>query len=366
MPNFNFSFLEIFRVDFFIAGITSFLTSLALLLTKDWHGKLSMDESDGIQKLHTVPTPRIGGLGIVLGVIAGFAAASHDPQAMEKRAILSSIIIAGIPAFFFGFLEDLTKRVSIKARLLATMTSGVLGWGITGVALNHVNIIGIDWILAFTPIAVIFTAFSVGGVANAFNIIDGFNGLSSGVAIIMLASLGFIARHHGDIPLAFTCLLIAGAILGFTALNWPHGKIFLGDGGAYFIGFAIAWIALLLPHRNQAVSPWTSLLICAYPIVEVLYSFLRRYRREGQTPGEPDRMHLHHLIYRRIVKKYFPHTSHSLQNGLTAIFMWLIAAIPCAAALLIKDRQGYLIIAFLFFAFLYSHIYRLLAFFKIK
>jgi UDP-N-acetylmuramyl pentapeptide phosphotransferase/UDP-N-acetylglucosamine-1-phosphate transferase len=70
-------------------------------------------------------------------------------------------LLAGIPAFIFGLLEDVTKRVSVKIRLLATMASGVLGWGITGTSLTHVDIFGIDWLLSFTLISVIFTAFAV-------------------------------------------------------------------------------------------------------------------------------------------------------------------------------------------------------------
>ena len=95
------------------------------------------------------------------------------------------------------------------------MASGVLGWGITGTSLTHVDIWGIDWLLSFTLISVVFTAFAVGGIANAINIIDGFNGLTAGTAVIMLAAFGFIARQVGDIPLAFTCLIIAGAVVGF-------------------------------------------------------------------------------------------------------------------------------------------------------
>ena len=327
------SFSELFRYDAFVALIASFLTCLVLVLTKKWHGSFSMDSSTGIQKVHTSPTPRIGGIGIAIGVLAGFAASSHGIAATEKRAILSAILLAGIPAFIFGLLEDLTKKVSVKTRLLATMASGILGWGITGVSVTHADVPGLDYLLEFTLISVLFTAFAVGGIANSINIIDGLNGLASGTSIIMLAAFGIIARQVGDIPLAFTCLVIAGSVCGFFLINWPFGKIFLGDGGAYFLGFTLAWVAVLLPSRNTSISPWTSFLICLYPVLEVAVSVIRRSMREGYSPTEPDLSHLHSLANKRWGRKFFSNFSKNIQNGLTSSFLWFYAAIPCTLAI---------------------------------
>lgn len=360
----QFSFFELFRYDAFVALLASFGTCLLLVLTKKWHGSLSMDSSTGIQKVHTSPTPRIGGIGIAIGVFAGFAASSHGVAAAEKRAILSAILLAGIPAFIFGLLEDLTKKVSVKTRLLATMASGVLGWGITGVSLTHVDIPGIDFILSFTLVSVIFTAIAVGGVANSINIIDGLNGLTAGTAIIILAAFGFIARHVGDIPLAFTCLIIAGAVIGFFLINWPNGKIFLGDGGAYFLGFSIAWVAVLLPERNHNISPWTSLLVCSYPIIEVAFSIVRRALREGYSPTEPDFSHLHSLANKRWSRKIFSKFSKSTQNGLTSPFLWIYAAIPCTLAVLTYQSRLLTALSFLASFLCYLLFYSKLAFFR--
>ena len=360
----QFSFLELLRYDASVALIASFITCLFLVLTKKWHGGLSMDSSSGVQKVHTTPTPRIGGIGIAIGVFAGFAASSHGIAAAEKRAILSAILLAGIPAFIFGLLEDLTKKVSVKVRLLATMASGVLGWGITGTSLTHIDIPGFDYLLSFTVISVIFTAIAVGGVANSINIIDGLNGLTAGTAIIILAAFGIIARQVGDIPLAFTCLIIAGSVAGFFFVNWPKGKIFLGDGGAYFLGFTLAWIAVLLPERNSHVSPWTSLLICSYPIIEVGFSILRRSLREGYSPTEPDFFHLHSLANKRWARKIFSNFSKPMQNGLTSPFLWVYAAIPCTLAIITYHSKLLIATAFIFSFICYLMFYRKLAFFR--
>ena len=358
------SFFELLRFDAFIALAASLITCLVLVLTKKWHGSFSMDSSSGVQKVHTTPTPRIGGIGIAIGVFAGFAASNHGIAAVEKRAILSAILLAGIPAFIFGLLEDLTKKVSVKTRLMATMASGVLGWGITGVSLTHVDIPGVDWLLSFTVVSVVVTAIAVGGVANSINIIDGLNGLTAGTALIILAAFGVIARQVGDIPLAFTCLIISGAVGGFFVVNWPKGKIFLGDGGAYFLGFALAWIAVLLPERNSNVSPWTSLLICSYPIIEVAFSVLRRSLREGYSPTEPDFAHLHSLANKRWANKIYSGFSKPVRNGLTSPFLWIYATIPCTLAIFTYQNKALIAFSFLFSIFCYLLFYRKLAFFR--
>lgn len=360
----HFSPLELARLDALIAAIASFLTCLLLVGTKKWHGAFSMDSSTGVQKFHTAPTPRIAGIALVVGVLAGYAFSSHSPAAAEKRQILSAILMAGMPAFIFGLLEDVTKKVSVKTRLLATMASGLLGWGITGVSLTSVDIWGVDWLLGFTAISVLFTAFAVGGVANAINIIDGFNGLTAGVALIMLAAFGLIAREVGDIPLAFTCLIIAGAVLGFFLVNWPFGKIFLGDGGAYFLGFTLAWIAILLPARNAQVSPWASLLICSYPIIEVGFSFVRKSLREGYHPSQPDGVHLHMLANKRWARKLFGELSKTLQNGFTSPFLWLYAAIPCTAAVFSYQYTWLCALLLVASILVYLAVYSKLAFFR--
>lgn len=355
---------EIWRFDAIFACVSAFLTCLILIFTKEWHGKFSLDSSYGVQKMHTLPTPRIGGVAIAIGVLVGFAASSTEPAAAEKRTILAGIVLAGIPAFVFGLLEDLTKTVSVRARLLATMASGLLGWGITGVSIVHVAIPGVDWLLGYTVISVFFTAFAVSGVANSINIIDGFNGLATGAVLIMLAAFGVIARSVGDIPLAFSCLVVAGAVLGFFLINWPTGKIFLGDGGAYFVGFALAWIAVLLPHRNPSISPWVSLLICSYPVMEVLSSYVRRAFRTNHHPSQPDRLHMHHLVHARLVRRLFNNSSKLNQNGLTSPFCWVFIAMPCILAVSQYTNQIRILFFIGTFALTYILIYRRLARFK--
>ena len=309
-----------------MGGSVALLVALLLVHTQRWHGHLSMDSSEGVQKFHTSPTPRVGGIAIVAGVAVGYWFASGGSQ-----ALLGPLILAGIPAFAFGLLEDLTKRVSVRTRLLATMACGVLGWAITGHSITDANLPGLDWLLGFTVVSVLFTAFAVGGIANAINIIDGFNGLAAGTMIIILTAFFVMTTALGDYHLARVCLLLAGAVVGFLVLNWPLGKIFLGDGGAYFGGFAIAWLAVLIVARHAEVSAWAPLLVCGFPILEVLFSIVRR-RRRHLSPGDPDRLHLHSLVKRRVARALLPNSTNLVRNSVTGAIMWFAALMPAAMA----------------------------------
>jgi len=187
------------------------------------------------------------------------------------------------------------------ARLLATMASGVLGWLLTGMSLTSLDVVGLDSLMGITAFSVAFTAFAVAGVANAINIIDGFNGLASGVVVLAFGGLAAMAMAHLDVNLALACLSMAGAMLGFWLVNWPWGKIFLGDGGSYFGGFALAWCCIMLLERNHDITPFAPLLVCIHPVTEVLFSIYRR-RLRASHPGHPDRLHLHSLMMRRVVR----------------------------------------------------------------
>ena len=342
-----------------MAGSIALLVALLLVRTQHWHGHLSMDSDQGVQKFHTSPTPRVGGIAIAVGVVAGYLFANAGSQ-----TLLGPLILAGIPAFAFGLLEDVTKRVSVRTRLLATMGCGVLGWAITGYSITDANVPGLDWLLGFTAISVLFTAFAVGGIANAINIVDGFNGLAAGTVIIILTAFGVMTTALGDYDLALVCLILGCAVAGFLLVNWPLGKIFLGDGGAYFVGFSLAWLAVLILARHAEVSAWAPMLVCGYPILEVGFSFVRKASREGHHPGQPDRVHLHMLLNRRVARKIYPGMSKTLQNGLTSLFAWPCALVPACWAVVFYNNTVALFFGFLVFIVLYKLLYMRLTQFR--
>lgn len=295
-----------------------------ILATRRWHGFLSFDAAAGVQKIHQGSVPRIGGVAVL--VVALSAAI------LPGGNLVAAILLAGSVAFGVGLLEDLTKRVGARTRLAATMLSALLFIWITGFRIDHADIPGIDALVAIAPIGILLTTVAAAGMANAINLIDGVNGLAGGTMVILFAGFGSIAGIAGDAELALASWVFAGAVAGFLVWNWPGGRIFLGDGGAYFGGFALAAIAIMLPSRNPDISPFVSVMVLAYPVTETLFSVVRRVRC-GRPAMEPDRLHLHSLSMRQWPRRLAMKIGQpALINPLTALAMWRFPAIAVAVA----------------------------------
>ena len=329
----------------------SFLFSILIVLSKRYHGFISMDSSDGIQKFHTAPTPRIGGIAIWCGLF--IACIRLEPN---LRTFLTQILLVGLPAFIFGLAEDLTKRIGVSQRLLATMASAFLAWWLTGYSISRIDIPLADALLKYTAISLIFTSIAVAGVANAVNIIDGFNGLASGMATFAFLGYALIAYQVGDHNLMLVSTIFASCTFGFFVVNSPFGKLFLGDGGSYLLGFALAWIAVLLVERNPSVSAFAVLLICIHPVTEVLFSVYRRWKKKLH-PGHPDRLHFHSLVKQRYVRRWLGGYSNLARNSATGLLMALITLFASATASVTYDKPNASIIVCIIFLMTYVFLY---------
>ena len=292
------------------------------------HAHLSHDHiTDSPQKLHAQPTPRIGGLVLIIGLL-GAGAVMIYAETFPMRREFGLLLLAGIPAFLGGLVEDLTKKVGVVDRLLLTLLSGAIAAWILGAVLSRLDAPGGDLLIKWMPFAVIFTCFAVSGISNAVNIIDGFNGLAAGYSVIMLIPLAFVAYLINDSLVFTVAIALAGALLGFLVWNWPCGKIFLGDGGAYLLGFLLAELCVLLLVRNPQVTPWFPLLLFVHPVFETLFSASRRKFYHGHSLGKPDALHLHTLIYKNIVPSE-PHHGEPFnnlrRNNRVAKYIWIPA-----------------------------------------
>jgi UDP-N-acetylmuramyl pentapeptide phosphotransferase/UDP-N-acetylglucosamine-1-phosphate transferase len=331
------SMIDVTLVEY-LALFTAFVSSLGacalIVLTQRWHGRLSLDHDlQGAQKIHAVPVPRIGGVALIVGLmLAALVHAQVTPDTEDE--LLFRLIVAGFPAFGAGLLEDITKRVSIKSRLMATFASAALAVWLLDAQLTRLDTLLLDDVMLYAPVAILFTCFAVGGMANAVNIIDGFNGLAAGSAVLMLLGLAGLGWFTQDMLVVKLCLMGAAALVGFLCLNFPFGKIFLGDGGAYLMGFWMAECAVLLLVRNPEVSTWSVLLCCVYPVWETMFSIWRKdiYRKTGM--GKPDKLHLHMLVFRRLVGRLLGRNSPAWsRHGMTSAFFWLHVSVVVSIAL---------------------------------
>jgi UDP-N-acetylmuramyl pentapeptide phosphotransferase/UDP-N-acetylglucosamine-1-phosphate transferase len=138
--------------------------------------------------------------------------------------------------------------------------------------------------------------------------------------------------------LASVAIILAACVWGFFWVNWPFGKLFLGDGGSYFVGFALAWVAVLLIERNPSVSPFAALLICIHPVSEVLLSIFRR-KLKKLNPGHPDRLHFHSLIKQRYVRRWFGNLSFELRNSITGVLVGFMTLTAILIALVVNQSS---------------------------
>ena len=349
------SFRELVNPGIMSSWVTAIVISFLVIKTDRLHGKHSHDTTVGPQKFHTIATPRVGGVAIF---IALFIATLFTSQ--ESAQLLKPMLIASLPAFAAGLTEDITKRISPRIRLMATFVSAIMAWGFTGYTLNHIDIGGVNILSLSLPLSVAFTAFAVAGVAHSINMIDGFNGLAGGTVMISFVALGIISRQVGDLQLAQLCVTLAIVLSGFMLFNFPFGKLFMGDGGAYLLGFLLGWVAMMLPMRNPQVSVWASLLICAYPVNEVLFTIGRRILSNTNF-DTADCSHLHSLIKIKIVRPLFGHLSQHYRSSLVSPFCWSYGILLSAAAILLYDRSELLIAAWVVSFLLYVVIYKYLS-----
>jgi UDP-N-acetylmuramyl pentapeptide phosphotransferase/UDP-N-acetylglucosamine-1-phosphate transferase len=347
------------------AAAVSLLATWGIVKSQRWHARWSVDSTDGPQKFHTLPTPRIGGIGPFAGLCAA-AWVLHSTGQTGISQLLTGVLAAGSLAFVVGLLEDVTKKVGVKWRLLATMGSGVLAWHFTGSLITRVDVWGVDTLLQWLPFAVFFTAFAIGGLANAINIIDGFNGLASGVVVMIFAATGYVAQQLGDAELATISWLMMATTAGFWLINFPRGPIFLGDGGAYFLGFVTAWMVVILVARHPQISPWFAFLACGYPVIETFFSIWRKARREGHHPGQPDRVHFHMLVYARVAKPLAKRWGMAHRaNALAGVLCQGYALLPFGLTLCFYTQPSWLLVVVLAVAMLvYGGLYRRLTRFR--
>ena len=196
------------------------------------------------------------------------------------------------------------------------------------------------------------------GVANSFNLIDGFNGLASVVSMMILLAIAYVAFKVRDYGILLSSFAAIGAIAGFVFWNYPKGAIFLGDGGAYLIGFWIAELCVLLVSRNSSVSKWFPVLICIYPIFETLFTIYRRLIKRLH-PGMPDANHLHQMIFRRIVSNPSNDSVSQLvkDNSKTSPFLWVLTSLTIMPAILFWQIKWALQLATILFCLTYVWLY---------
>lgn len=351
--------------SFLISFFSSALLTLLVIKQSRLHGPALDADFSAVQKVHAHHVARIGGLPIFMAVL--ISAAISIWRVPEMTMTMLSLLLCASVAFVGGIIEDYTGNVSPSRRLLLTIAAAAMAWWLIDARLDRIDLPFGVLSLHYAWLMLPLTVLAVAGLANAINIIDGFNGLASVVSICMMVSLAYVALQVGDVFIVVAALTMAGAIAGFLIWNYPVGLIFLGDGGAYFIGFMLGELALLLVIRNPQVSTWYPVLLLIYPAFETLFSAYRRMFLRGQSPAMPDGIHLHSLIFRRVVQWAVGRKEGRAlmrRNALTSPYLWTLSLMAVIPASLFWRRTGILIICCLLFMIGYIWLYARIVRFK--
>jgi UDP-N-acetylmuramyl pentapeptide phosphotransferase/UDP-N-acetylglucosamine-1-phosphate transferase len=327
--------------------------------------------ADMPQRFHKGHVPRLGGAGVFLGMGLAWLSAGWfgDPFNIGWPATASGLVLLCIaPAVLSGITEDVTQRVPVRYRLALTIGSALLLCWVLGLGVHRTGVSLVDGWIRFAPfIAVLIAVVAIGGLPHAFNIIDGYNGLAGTVAVLVCLAICHVALQVGDRQLAAMVICLFGATLGFLMWNYPSGKIFAGDGGAYVWGTVIAVACVSLVQRHPIVSPWFPMLLLIYPVWETVFSIYRKLAR-GQSPGTADALHFHQLIFRRIVRVAFSDDEARqllARNNRTSPYLWMFAALSVVPAVLFWRNTIALMVCCLLFVLTYVFAYLMIVRFKV-
>ncbi|PXW67937.1 UDP-N-acetylmuramyl pentapeptide phosphotransferase/UDP-N-acetylglucosamine-1-phosphate transferase [Loktanella sp. PT4BL] len=302
------------------------------------------DDENAVQSMHSRPTPRIGGVAIFLALALSVIFA---PTTIVQSYL--GVIIATTLLFLVGLSEDLGFRVSPRRRLLAVCLASLIVIVLLGVWLPRIGVPYFDLLMQYWFIGVPFTLLITAGVANGFNLIDGVNGLAALTAIGSAVSIALISLQAGHATMVMLSMMLAAVVFGFFMVNFPFGLIFLGDAGAYTIGFVLCWFGIAILIFAPAVSAWAILLTLFWPLADTLFAMFRR-SRANRDAMSPDRLHFHQLVMRGLEICFLGQKRRHIANPLTTLVLapFVIAPQVCGVLLWNNNRAAFLaVLAFL-------------------
>jgi UDP-GlcNAc:undecaprenyl-phosphate/decaprenyl-phosphate GlcNAc-1-phosphate transferase len=348
---------------------------LMLILAERAGMRLGSLPQGGFRKqwMHKGEVPRVGGLAVVLACLLAWIIGLLSKGwgwSINVRITSDSVLgwsLALLPMVLVGIAEDLTHNIKARWRLGATFTGAAVACTMLGLTVERLGL-GLDpsW-AAWPALGFGLAALAICGLPHAFNLIDGYNGLAAVIAVMVGLALAYVALMVGDRELAALLICMIGATLGFLFWNYPRGLIFAGDGGAYFWGGVIALACITLVKRHDAVSPWFPMLLLIYPVWETAFSIYRKLMR-GQSPGMADCLHLHQLVYRRIVRAVV-HDNETrralMRNNRTSPYLWAFASLTVVPAALFWNSTPILMLFCGLFIVSYVSAYLMIVRFKV-
>ncbi|MEL3970745.1 MraY family glycosyltransferase [Rossellomorea oryzaecorticis] len=300
------------------------ISFVSVLIVTPWVIKLAkligvVDQPDQ-RKVHTKAMPRMGGLAIFIGVLAGYFASGLYKEPIASITVGALVIVA------VGLLDDkfaLSPKLKLLGQLLA---AGIVVY--SGLTIEFLYIPFFDRIdIGF--LAIPMTILWVIGITNAINLIDGLDGLAAGISSISLATIAFMAFMNGKVLILTLALIVLASAVGFLFYNFHPAKIFMGDTGSLFLGYMIAVLSLLGLYKSVTLFSFVvPVLILGVPLFDTIFAIIRRVVNKKPISA-PDKSHLHH----RLISLGFSHRETVLIIYALGLFFSISAIIFTKATL---------------------------------
>jgi UDP-GlcNAc:undecaprenyl-phosphate GlcNAc-1-phosphate transferase len=281
----------IYALLFFAAGFLVSLVSTPWFIRLGAKG-IGLDHANETRKKQETPIPRLGGMPIMLTVALGLSTilAVH-PQHLSKWM---PIVVGSVLMYALGLWDDL-RPLGARKKLAGQIATALLVFTM-GLSVEKFSYPGAAGSIDLGAWSLPVTVFWLIAVPNIVNLIDGFDGLAGGLGLCMSVTLGVVALFNSQVAVACYAFTMAGALLGFLVFNFPPAKIYLGDGGAYLIGFTIAALSLTSSNKGSVAKVlFVTLIALGVPILDTTFALLRRAVR-GYPIFHADDEHFHHRL----------------------------------------------------------------------
>jgi UDP-GlcNAc:undecaprenyl-phosphate GlcNAc-1-phosphate transferase len=281
----------IYTLLFFALGFVISVVSTPWVIRLAHRG-IGLDYAHESRKKQEVPIPRLGGMPLMLATSVGLLVifAFRPNNATNWFPVL----VGSLMMYGLGLWDDL-RRLGAKWKFAGQIVTGVLVYCM-GLNIEKFSYPGSTGSIDLGAWSLPVTVFWLIAVPNIVNLIDGFDGLAGGLGLCMSVTLGIVGLHNDQVPVACYAFTLAGALLGFLVFNFPPAKIYLGDGGAYLIGFTIAALSLTSSNKGSVAKVlFVTLIALGVPILDTTFAMIRRALR-GYPIFHADDEHFHHLL----------------------------------------------------------------------
>lgn len=313
--------LVISALAFFSALTLGLALMPTLIRHAPWMGMMDMPQA---RKVHVNPTPRVGGIAVVIATIVPCLVLLPLDQSAMGFALAASLL------FIVGVVDD-KREIGPMAKFSGQILSASIVVYVGGVYVNTLPFMGLDPLAPW--VAKPFTVFAMVGMMNAVNVTDGLDGLAGGLSLLSLAGFSYFASRADNAFALTLALATAGAVVAFLRYNTRPAIVFMGDTGSQFLGFVVGFLAVYITQRvNPALSPALPLLLLGVPIIDIFSAVAQRLRA-GIGPFVASRHHIHHRLL-----------DAGLDSHQAVVLIYTVQAFLVASAVLLAYEADFLVV----------------------